>query len=218
MQHNHFFPVLRAGLAEDLAADPVANAPVKKDQLRADGSGGTEPCSSAVDFRILGAPDAPAILSLIDPDGDRYADYTYDGSSADLDVSHGGLNLRPLDGTSSVNVWSMAGNSRFRVGSRNFRQLFDFWHSGANAHVRSTKGSIVIESPLEVKSPMVFRGDTSITGIEDAAHDTRDERERLHPRSDRLGCGSHLRMHRDERERSTPGRWRSCRPMADRTK
>src|SRR4051794_17188551 len=61
----------------------------------------------AVDFRILGEPGAPAILSLIGPDKHRYADYTYNGHNADVDVSDGGLNLRPLDGRSAVAVWSM---------------------------------------------------------------------------------------------------------------
>jgi hypothetical protein len=28
----------------------------------------------------------------------RYADFTYNGSDADVDVFDGGLNLRPLDG------------------------------------------------------------------------------------------------------------------------
>src|SRR3954463_13613545 len=71
----------------------------------------------AIDFRILGERGAPALLSLIGADPDRYADYTYNGSHADVDVSHGGLNLRPLDGSGSVNVWSMLGNTRLRVGS-----------------------------------------------------------------------------------------------------
>ena len=43
----------------------------------------------ATDFRILGRRNAPAILSLIGPDRHRYADYTFNGSDADIDVSHG---------------------------------------------------------------------------------------------------------------------------------
>src|SRR4051794_15969048 len=48
--------------------------------------------NGAVDLRILGSHSQPAILSLIGPDRHRYADYTYDGFNADLDVGHGGLN------------------------------------------------------------------------------------------------------------------------------
>jgi hypothetical protein len=43
----------------------------------------------ATDFLILGVPSAPAILSLIGPDEHRYADYTNNGSDADVDVSNG---------------------------------------------------------------------------------------------------------------------------------
>jgi hypothetical protein len=117
----------------------------------------------AVDLRILGDVDAPAILSLIAL-GEHYADYTYNGSDADLDVSRGGLNLRPLDGTGAVNIWSMAGDTRLRVGSRNSRQALDLWHSSENAYMRSTIGSIIVESPFETKSATVLGGDTFISG------------------------------------------------------
>jgi hypothetical protein len=119
----------------------------------------------AVDFRILGERDAPAILSLIGPDGDAYADYTYDGFNADMDVSHGGLNLRPLDGSGAVNIWSMAGNTRLRVGSRNFEEALSIWHSGINAYVQSTRGNVVVQSPLEATSDVVLGGDTFISGV-----------------------------------------------------
>lgn len=119
----------------------------------------------AIDFRILGEPGAPAILSLIGADGHTYSDYTYNGHDADLDVSHGGLNLRPLDGTGSINVWSMTGNTRLRVGSRDFGQSLDFWHSGENAHVRATTGNVVVESPIETRAGAVLRGDTFIDGV-----------------------------------------------------
>lgn len=107
-------------------------------------------------FRISGRSGAPAILSLIGPDESKFADYTYNGSDADLDVSDGGLNLRPLDGRSAVTVWSIAGNKRLRVGSRNFEQSLDFWHSGAKAHVKSTNGSIFVESLLEARAGAVL--------------------------------------------------------------
>jgi hypothetical protein len=119
----------------------------------------------ATDLRILGETGAPAILSLIGAHPARYSDFTYNGSDADLDVSHGGLNLRPLDGSGAVNVWSMLGNTRLRVGSRDFRQSLDFWHSGTNAYIRLTLGSVIVQSPLETRSAAVLGGDTFITGI-----------------------------------------------------
>jgi hypothetical protein len=42
----------------------------------------------------------------------------------------GGLNLRPLDETSSVNVWSMAGNTSLKVGSKHFREAIALSHDG----------------------------------------------------------------------------------------
>jgi hypothetical protein len=75
------------------------------------------------------------------------------------------LNLRPLDGIGSVNVWSMAGNTRLRVGSRDFRQALDLWHSGQNAHMRSTTGNLVVESHLETRSTTLLGGDTFINGV-----------------------------------------------------
>ena len=47
---------------------------------------------------------APDILSLIGPDSKQHADYTYNGSDGDVDVSHGGLNVRPLHGAGSVGM------------------------------------------------------------------------------------------------------------------
>jgi hypothetical protein len=73
--------------------------------------------------------------------------------------------LRPLDGIGSVNVWSMTGNTRLRVGSRDFRQALDLWHSGLNAHIRSTTGGVVVESQFETRSTNVLGGDTFIDGI-----------------------------------------------------
>lgn len=145
--------------------------PASSDQVKFAVAGGTRvimrrvsPPDGAIDFRILGAPDAPAILSLIGPDSDRYADYTYNGADADVDVSHGGLNLRPLDGTGSVNVWSMAGNTRLRVGNSGFRRSLDLWHSGLNAHLRSTTGNVIVESGFETRSNNVLGGNTFIDG------------------------------------------------------
>ena len=80
-----------------------------------------------------------------------------------MDVSRGGLNLRPLDGTSAVNVWSMLGNTPLRVGSRNFHEALDFWHSGANAQIGTTRGHIIVEAPLETKSA-ILGGETYVSG------------------------------------------------------
>jgi hypothetical protein len=123
------------------------------------------PPEGGIDFRILGEPGAPPILSLISPNGDRYADYTFNGSDADIDVSHGGLNLRPLDGVASVNVWSMAGNTQLRVGSRGFSQALDFWHSGINGYIRSTTGKVIVQSPFETRAVNILGGDTFIKGV-----------------------------------------------------
>jgi hypothetical protein len=123
------------------------------------------PPDGGIDFRILGEPGAPPILSLISADADRYADYTFNGSDADIDVSHGGLNLRPLDGVAGVNVWSMAGNTQLRVGSRGFNQALDLWHSGTNGYIRSTTGNVIVQSPFETRSGNILGGDTFVKGV-----------------------------------------------------
>ena len=41
----------------------------------------------------------------------------------------------------------------------------DFWHTGANGHIRSTAGSVIVESPFETKSSSVLGGDTFIDGV-----------------------------------------------------
>ena len=49
----------------------------------------------AIDFRILGEQGSPAILSLIGPTPEKYADVTYNGFHGDVDISHGGLTCVP---------------------------------------------------------------------------------------------------------------------------
>jgi hypothetical protein len=154
------------------ATNRMRSATSDNDDIRFSLSGRTHfimrqvsPPEGAIDFRILGSSGRPAILSLIAADDNKYADYTYNGADADLDVSQGGLNLRPLDGDGAVNVWSMAGNTRLRVGSRNFRDALDFWHSGSNAYIRSTTGNVIVQSPFETRSANILGGDTFIDGI-----------------------------------------------------
>jgi len=104
---------------------------------------------NAVDFRLFGRAGRPAIFSLVGPDGTSYADFTYNGSDADIDVSPGGLNLRP---SGNVNIWHQSSQVKLRVGSFGFGQAFDLWHDGSNAVMSSTTGNIISQSPFEVQS------------------------------------------------------------------
>jgi hypothetical protein len=63
-----------------------------------------------------------------------------------------------------VNVWSMLGNTRLRVESRDFLEALDLWHSGANAYIRSTAGNVIVQSPLETWAAAVLAGDTLSAG------------------------------------------------------
>ena len=82
-------------------------------------------------------------MGLIGPNGTDYADFTFDGSNADIDVQGGDLNLRPLTATHSVNVWSIAGgNVKLRIGSQGFGATLDLQHDGVNAHITPTMGFV----------------------------------------------------------------------------
>lgn len=59
----------------------------------------------------------------------------------------------------------MTGNTRLRVGSRDFRQLLDLSHSGMKAYIRSTTGNVVVDSGFETRSTNLLGGDTFIDGI-----------------------------------------------------
>ena len=56
------------------------------------------------------------------------------------------------------------GKHRFRVGSRHFEQSLNFSHTGDDAYVDSTKGNVVIASPLDENFGAVLRGVTHIAG------------------------------------------------------
>jgi hypothetical protein len=102
----------------------------------------------ATQLQIYGKADgtADAIVGLIAPNGTDYADYTYNGADADLDVSAGGLNLRPLSSGANVQVWSPAGTVKLRIGSQNFTQALDISHDGTNAHLTPTTGYVGFQS------------------------------------------------------------------------
>lgn len=104
----------------------------------------------ARDFRVYGATGVPAIFSLIAGNGTDYADYTYNGADADIDVSTGGLNLRPLAAGASVKVWNSADNVKLRIGSQNFGQALDLWNDGVDSYIQSTVGSVVLNDQLNV--------------------------------------------------------------------
>ena len=80
-------------------------------------------------------------------------------------MSHRGLNLHPLDGMGSGNVWSMSRNTRLGVGNRDFPQSLDLWHSCVSAHIGSATGNLVVESSFETRSTNVLGGKTFIDGI-----------------------------------------------------
>lgn len=112
----------------------------------------TDASTGFTDLRLFGATNAPAIYSLIGPDPDTYASFTFDGSNAELETNTGNLNLRNYNasGDGSVQAWSITHNQRFRIGSMNFTAALDFVHDGTNASVSTTAGSIKVSSPLNV--------------------------------------------------------------------
>ena len=93
---------------------------------------------------IYGATDstAPAIIALQAPNGTDYADYTFDGNNAELDVSKGNLALRPLASSGQVLVYSPSYTTKLRVGNAGFTQSLDISHDGTNAHISATTGYI----------------------------------------------------------------------------
>ena len=105
---------------------------------------------TAIEFRLIGIAGWPAIYSLIGPDGVKYADWTYDGNNDDMDVSSGSMNLRPLDGVGSVNVWSPLGNVKLKVGNLNLTQAIYFYNDGANSHIGTTAGNVEVDQGLQV--------------------------------------------------------------------
>jgi hypothetical protein len=91
----------------------------------------------------------------------------------------------------------MAGNTKFRVGSRDFRQALDFWHSGHDSHIRSTRGSVIVESPLN----QIRGGSRRYVDQRRFAREPGDARVEVvdvHRRSNRLGCGVHLHLRGNE--------------------
>ena len=106
--------------------------------------------AGATNLGIYGSAADPAIATLYGPDGIKYADYTFDGNNAELDVSTGNLSLRPLAG-GDVNVWALTGgNPKLRVGNMGFTESLDLSHDGANAHIIATIGSVKIADALSV--------------------------------------------------------------------
>ena len=97
---------------------------------------------AARNVQIAGSVASPAIYTLLASNGTDYADWTYNGSDADFDVSLGGINLRPLSSSGAVRVWNPTSSIKLRVGSGGFSSALDMWHDGANANIYSTTGLI----------------------------------------------------------------------------
>jgi len=99
--------------------------------------------TGAMQMQIYGQSTFPAILGLIAPNGTDYADFTYDGSNADVDVSVGDLNLRPNNVAGNhVNIWSLNGQPSLRVGNQGFTHALSLSHDGTNAHIAPDTGFI----------------------------------------------------------------------------
>lgn len=92
-------------------------------------------------FTVNGKVGYPADISLFAPNGTDYADFTFDGSNAEIDVSIGNLSLRPLAG-GNVNIWATTGTPKLRVGSTNMAQSLDLYHDGTNGTLSTTTGDI----------------------------------------------------------------------------
>ena len=97
--------------------------------------------SGSTSFTINGKTSYPADLTLFAPNGTDYADYTFDGSNAEIDVTVGNLSLRPLSG-GNVNIWATTGTPKLRVGSTNMAQSMDFTHDGTNGNISTTTGDV----------------------------------------------------------------------------
>lgn len=81
--------------------------------------------------------NVPPILVLVAPNLSDYADYTYDGVSADIDVSVGNINLRPLAG-GYVDVRAWTGSQAYlRTISPNYGHALRLWHDNAYAYIEN---------------------------------------------------------------------------------
>lgn len=150
-------PITAAKL-NNVETELVAIDPLARDALQATGSTSTagfkivDPSDSSTEwnfyrangstsFTVNGKTGYPADFTLFAPNGTDYADFTFDGSNAEIDVSVGNLSLRPLAG-GNVNVWATSGTPKLRVGSTNFVQSLDLSHDGTNGIVSTTAGDI----------------------------------------------------------------------------
>lgn len=97
--------------------------------------------AGSTSITITGKTGYPADFTLFAPNGTDYADFTFDGSNAEIDVSVGNLSLRPLSG-GNVNIWATSGTPKLRVGSTNFTQSMDFSHDGTNGIITTTSGDV----------------------------------------------------------------------------
>jgi hypothetical protein len=107
------------------------------------------------DFRNIGVTGAPAINSLIAPNGNDYADWTFDGTNTELESSTGDLNLRPnlngtVDFTGNVAIWSLNHTPKLRIGNKGFTQALDIYHDGTNANLSATAGQINFNSGVSL--------------------------------------------------------------------
>lgn len=111
-------------------------------------------------LNITGDASQPPIVGLLV--GVNYADFTFSGTDADIDVVGGGnLNLRPQGASSSVNIWAPSQNIKLRVGSSGFGQAVDLSHDGTNAHINPTTGYVGFQSD---KFQILSTGAVNYTG------------------------------------------------------
>ena len=107
--------------------------------------------SGFTDLRLLGVTNAPAIFSLIAPNGTNYSSITFDGSNTEFETDTGDINIRNYNSSNgNVNIWSTNHTQKLRVGNSGFTQTLDLFHDGTNGTISTSTGSLLLQPSSNV--------------------------------------------------------------------